>query len=84
MKTLLIILWLLCGIIAVWRVYHGDLKNWYEKFDESYWDFDKKNGFSSIRLLLYMSPIMILGGLISLLLWELTSDTCWWFTTKNK
>ncbi len=85
MITLFIILWLLLGIIAVWRSYHGDLKYWYNQFNESYWDFDKENGFSAIRLLIYTSPLIILGGLFSLLTLELTSkDNCWWFTTRNK
>ena len=84
MLVLLIIVWLLAGLIAVWREYHGMLKSWYDSYEESYWDFDKESGFSAIRLLLYISPIMILGGLFSLSLCELTPNTCWWFTTKNK
>ena len=85
MITLFIILWLICGIIAVWRYYHGTLKSWYDSYKESYWDFDKENNnISTIRLVVYSSPIIILGGLISLLLWESSNHNCWWFTTKNK
>lgn len=87
MTILLITLWLLCGVICVWRLYHGDLKSWYYKFGESYWDFDKRNnGNSAIRLVLYLSPLFILMGVISLIVSELDNKTnnTWWFTTKNK
>lgn len=84
MTTISIIIWLLLGIIAVWREYHGSLKNWYIQFNESYWEFDKKENNSSIRFLLYSSPLFIFGGLITLIMFELLSKNCWWFTTKNK
>lgn len=86
MIVLFIIIWLLLGIIAVWRDYHGTLKTWYEDFNESYWDFDKENNNSSaIRMMLYISPLLILGGLIILLIFEsVDTNNCWWFTTKNK
>ena len=83
-----IILWLFVGFIAVWRMYHGDLKGWYELANESYWDFDKRQGTSAIRYLLKFSLIFILCGLVSLLSFELRSNNyfkpTWWFTTKNK
>ena len=84
MITLLIIIWLLLGIIAVWRDYHGTLKEWYCSYRESYWKFDKEENGSSIRFLLYLSPLFIFSGLITLIMFESLSKTCWWFTTKNK
>ena len=85
MSTIFIIVWLLLGVIAIWRDYHGILKDWYDRYGESYWDFDKENNnYSAIRLVIYSTPIIILGGLISLIMIELSTPTCWWFTTKNK
>jgi uncharacterized membrane protein len=85
MYILSIIIWLLLGIIAVWREYHGVLKYWYVRYNESYWNFHKKNNLSSLGLLIMLSPIFILFGLVSLIILELTNpDSCWWFTTKNK
>jgi hypothetical protein len=90
METILIILtilWLLIGIIAVWREYHGCLKLWYNGYQESCWYFDKKNNkTSAIRILCYMAPILILAGVITLFVLEASnSDSCWYFTTpKNK
>lgn len=85
MITLFTILWLLCGIIAVWRQYHGSLKNWYNEFNESYWDFDKREGGCALRILLIFSPVFILGGLISIVVFEIAlKENSWWFTTKNK
>ena len=79
-----IIIWLLLGIVAIWRVYHGCLKWWYNIYKESYW---KSNNNMALKTLLGFSPIFIIGGGVTLLLFELTlkpSTPCWWFTTKNK
>ena len=88
MIILIFSIWLLCGVIAVWRLYHGDLKGWYELTGQSYWDFDKeRGGDSAIRFLLHISPIFILGGLVTLIISEANPyPYCptWWFTTKNK
>lgn len=84
MVTTFIIIWLLLGIITVWREYHGLLKTWYKDFNESYWEFDKRENNSGIRVLLYSSPLLIFGGLITLIMSGLLSTPCWWFTTKNK
>jgi hypothetical protein len=85
MTVLFIIIWLLLGIIAVWRDYHGTLKEWYHNHKESYWKFDKKNNnVSAIRTIVNTSPLLIIGGLISLLISESINTTTWWFTTKNK
>ncbi len=84
MEILFIIIWLLIGIIAVWRMYHYNLKDWYNDFKESYWDFDKREGSSSIRFLLYMSPLLIVGGLATLIISEIMHGGCWYFTTKDK
>jgi hypothetical protein len=84
MEIVYIVIWLLLGIIAVWREYHGTLKSWYDDFNESYWDFHKREGSSAIKMLLIFSPVLIFGGLISLIMFESLTTTCWWFTTKNK
>ena len=86
MLILFIIIWLLLGVIAVWRDYHGTLKEWYRNYGESYWKFDKENNNSSaIRMIVNTSPLLIIGGLITLLISEsISTNTCWWFTTKNK
>jgi len=85
MIVLFIIIWLLLGIIAVWRNYHGWLKFWYIEFNESYWEYAKTENGKVFKILFWGSPILISGGLITLLLFEFSSkDNCWWFTTKNK
>lgn len=86
METIFIIIWLLCGIIAVWREYHGLLEYWYIMHNESYWDYDRENNKSSaIRFFLTMSPFFICCGLTYLIVNEMSSiKKSWWFTTKNK
>jgi hypothetical protein len=44
----------------------------------------QKNG-KVFKILFWGSPILILGGLITLLLSEcFLEENCWWFTTKKK
>ena len=84
MEIILITVWLLMGFICVWRTYHGSLKDWHESFNESYWDFHKRNGDSALTILFLFSPIWIMGGGLTLLIAEIFGKQCWWFTTKNK
>lgn len=85
MDTIFFIIWCLLGLISVWRTYHGALKDWWNFSSESYWDFHKRNGGSALINLLLFSPIFVIGGPISLILFEFISkDNCWFFTTKNK
>lgn len=79
-----IIVWLLLGIIATWRMYHGTLKSWYIRFNESYWKYHDRNGDSAIHFLVIFSPLLILGGMITFILHLIDKEVCWWFTTKNK
>lgn len=78
-------LWLLSGAIGFWRTYHGLLKHWYDMFGYSYWDYDE-GGMSALKLMCFLSPILIIGGMLSLLLLEISyvAKPVWWFTTKNK
>lgn len=80
-----IIIWLLLGIISIWRQYHGWLKFWYNSYNESYWKYAKKENGQVFTLLFLGSPLFIIGGVLTLLFFEfLTEGNCWWFTTKNK
>jgi hypothetical protein len=80
METIYIILitiWLLLGIIAVWRTYYGDIKSWYFKFNcDLRKDYDY-NGH--LKLLLIGSPIFIIGGLFSLIMMEVSNSTNTWY-----
>ncbi len=82
-----LIIWFLIGAAAAWRYYHGVLKGWYDNFNESYWDYECE-GLSAIKLIVLGSPILVVGGLFSVLLTEfiLTSpyQPTWWFTTRGK
>lgn len=73
-----IIIWLLCGIIAVWRIYYGFIKHWYLQFNS-----DLRNEYSHnnmLKILLILSPLFIIGGLISLILFETGfSHNTWYF-----
>ena len=85
MITLFIIIWLLLGMITVWRTYHGFLKHWYICYNESYWKYVKEQNGTVFKILFLGSPIFIIGGLLTLLLFEFSFQyNCWWFTTKNK
>jgi len=76
-----ILIWCLIGLVSLWRVYHGFLKDWYIRFNESYWSYDAK----TFKLLFIASPVFIMGGLFTLLYWEINVNTTnWYFTTKNK
>lgn len=77
----IIIIWLLLGLIAVWRFYHGTLKDWYITFNESIWEYDP----SLMISIIVTSPLHITGGLFTLIIVELSScPKSWWFTTKDK
>jgi len=80
-KIIIITLWLLCGLIANWRVYHGILKMWYYKFNESIWSYN-----STVPIIIIMiAPIVMISGPFNIVITELIFDTnTWWFTTKNK
>lgn len=81
MKTIhiiLLIIWLLIGLITTWRVYWGDIKEWYIEFNEDYREWSKKNGVSALNVLLILSPIFIFGGLITFILFFSRPQT-WYF-----
>lgn len=80
-KIIVCVIWGLLGFIAHWRIYHGLLKEWFQKWNESLWDEDP----TTLKLLLWASPIFIVGGLLTLLLGEfMFKYNTWWFTTKDK
>ncbi len=85
-----IISWLLSGILGVQIAYYSTLKSWYFNHGESYWDFDKRNGDSAIRFLLIFSPILVIGGCISLFTITITTylnekhNFCLYFKVSNK
>ncbi len=78
MENIFIIIWLLTGLITVWRHYHGINKYWYETFN-------KKESSSLIRTLLFVSPIFIAGGIITAILFTSLTHVkgCWWFRIPN-
>lgn len=82
----IVILWLLAGVISVWRFYHGMLRNFYEHCGLSMWkEKDGKEFFK--KFFLTSCPIFILGGFISILAYWIAIPrgfNCWYFTTKNK
>ncbi len=61
-----IIIWLLFGIIALWREFHTNRKIWYNRTGKD----NLKDSTSSLILLLILSPIFISGGLLICLLFE--------------
>lgn len=84
LQIIFLIVWVILGIAGHWRMYHGMLKRWYIRFNESYWDYDKRNGDSAIRFITYTSPLSPLFGLIWFIISFMEEDNCWWFTTKGK
>ena len=85
MKTTLIIIWLLLGLIAVWRTYFGQLKFWYEEFEISLWKSYKKGEAEFFHTFLLFSPFFVIGGLIPLLIFEFmySKDNVWWYKTPE-
>lgn len=75
---LILILWLLAGYCA-WRCrYYGMIKSWYNTFKEDYRDYKDGSALSFWR---FVSPLVILGGLVSLITgYCLDSENwCWNF-----
>jgi len=78
-------LWLLFGLIACWRDYHGYLKHWYESIGESYWKSKYAKKLAIGQFLFYC--IMICFGPIALYTIEKDNgfhSGCWWYNTRNK
>ena len=77
MLMLFIIIWLLLGVIAVWRTYWGDIKRWHLQFN---CDLRKDNTFNShLKFLTTYSPILILGGLLTLINTEIIFKYNTWY-----
>jgi hypothetical protein len=90
MKTLIVVVWLLFGLVAIWREYHTSLKEFYQTFGESIWDKDNRKliGAPAVYSLIISIPFMLLGGPIAFIIFECsdfkTRQRVWYFTTKNK
>lgn len=65
MTILLIILWLALGVLAVMNMYYTAKKDWYNTFGE---DSSKLDSDSS-KLLWCVSPVIILAGAITFILY---------------
>ena len=77
MLMLFIIIWLLLGVITVWRTYWGYIKKWYMKFN---CDLRKDYKFNShLKLLICGSPILIIGGISSLIMSEILNPYNTWY-----
>lgn len=74
-------MWLLCGVIAIWRNYFGQLKYWYEKFEVSIWKDYKKGDAPHLKTLIAHSPVFLVGGPITIILFECLfyKENTWWF-----
>lgn len=81
MKTTLIIIWLLIGTISVWRTYFGIQKDWYNRFGTT---MNEDEEADSHKLLLKLSPILILGGLITFIIYASILPQAWWFKAPKK
>lgn len=77
--------WLLCGIVAIWRDYHGFLKYWYKMTGKSAWEYPSDRFILKTHGWFYLLTFSL--GPILLLATETSNEThygAWWFTTKNK
>lgn len=84
MIILLLIIWLLLGIIAVWRCYFGLIKEWWVELKQ---DIRKhQRGNNVVFFLLCYSPIFIMGGGITLLIFETGGlyTTTWYYKLPKK
>jgi predicted small integral membrane protein len=59
------IIWLLLGLIGWLFTYHSIRKEWYDFFKCEYWKSKHKKGLLALCIL---SPILIFGGLLTILL----------------
>lgn len=80
MKTTILIIWLLSGGVAVWRAYHGMFKEWFSMFGKHRLDTNHKDGYYA---LIIFTPIYLIGGLVTLILIEIFTETCWYFNIKK-
>lgn len=75
-----IAVWLIIGMIAVWREYWARIKYWYERFGKDLrkeWEFN-----SHLIFLLICSPVFICGGILTWLVFEYNISrgySCWYF-----
>lgn len=82
-----VIIWLLLGVAAIVRMYYSSLKDWYNMFGYDYWEFDKRNGGSSLQTIITFSPMILLGGGFSLFLAYISfpwKAQCWYFKCPKK
>lgn len=67
MISILYILWFSMGVLGNMSLYYSDLKSWYILFKEDKREWSKNNGGSSLEATIWVSPILVIGGGITLL-----------------
>ena len=73
MISILFILWFSMGVLGTMSLYYTDLKTWYFLFKEDKREWDKNNGGSSLEAIISVSPLLVFGGGITLLVSYMTS-----------
>jgi uncharacterized membrane protein len=76
MITTLIIIWLLIGLIALVRKFYSQKRYFWVNYRKDHKNTNMRN------ILLFCSPIFIMGGLVTLFLFETTSlydKTVWYY-----
>ena len=73
MTIFLIILWLSVGVLGTMSAYYTDIKDWYILFKQDIREWSKNNGGSSLDVIIWLSPILVMGGLITLIMSCMTS-----------
>lgn len=59
------IAWLLLGLLGVWIVFHSVRKDWYKDYEIDYWQDEGKGVYKE---LVYLTPILSVGGIVTLFL----------------
>lgn len=62
---IIVTIWLIFGVLASMNLYYTFLKDWHLQFNEDYRLYEGGNTINTIK---YMSPLLILTGLISFIL----------------
>ncbi len=62
---IVVTIWLIFGMLSAMNMYYTFLKDWYLQFNEDYRLYQGGNTINSVK---YMTPLLMLGGLISFIL----------------
>lgn len=70
MTIILITIWLIIGLLSTIATYYSSIKDWYLTFGD---DYRKSKHQKALDFLLLFSPVFIMGGILSLIIFFLSN-----------